>query len=77
MLIQILKCTGSPPRLLMHLHSPQIRSLLIFWQPLTPLTSLYASICPYLKQQQVGYAQIIIILVTNNNSLGVMLHLIP
>ena len=36
MIIQLLKCTGSPPRLLMHLHSPQIRSLLLFWQPLIP-----------------------------------------
>ena len=36
MIIQLLKCTGSPPRLLMHLHIPQIRSLLLFWQPLIP-----------------------------------------
>ena len=74
---QILKFMGSPTHLQMRLHGPYILSLLIFWQPLTPLTSLYASICPYLKHQQVGYAQIILILVTDNSSLGVMLHLIP
>ena len=36
MIIQILKCTGSPPHLLMCLHIPQIRSLILFWQPLIP-----------------------------------------
>ena len=36
MIIHILKFTGSTPRLLMHLHIPQIRSLLLFWQPLIP-----------------------------------------
>ena len=34
MISQILKCTGSPPHLLMRLHGPQIRSLLLFWKPL-------------------------------------------
>ena len=29
-IIQILKCVGSPPRLLMCLHVPQIHSLLLF-----------------------------------------------
>ena len=36
MIIQILKCTGSPPHLMMRLHGPQIRSLLLFLQPLIP-----------------------------------------
>ena len=36
MTIQLLKRTGSPPRLLMHVHIPQIRSLLLFWKPLIP-----------------------------------------
>ena len=31
MVSQILKFTGSPPHLLMRLHDPQIRSLLLFW----------------------------------------------
>ena len=31
---QLLKCTGSPPHLLMRLHVHNTRSLLIFWQPL-------------------------------------------
>ena len=35
-IIQILKCTVSPPHFLMHLQGPHIRSLLIFWQPLIP-----------------------------------------
>ena len=34
MLIQILKCMGRPPRLLMRLRIPQISSLLLTWQPL-------------------------------------------
>ena len=29
-----LKFTGSPPHILMHLHGPKIRILLLFWQPL-------------------------------------------
>ena len=33
---QLLKCTGNPPHLLMHLHGTKIRSLLLFWQPLIP-----------------------------------------
>ena len=36
MISQILKCTGSPPHLLMRLHVPEIRSLILFWQPLVP-----------------------------------------
>ena len=36
MIIQVLKCTGSTPQLLMRLHSPKIRSILIFWQNLIP-----------------------------------------
>ena len=32
---------------------------------------------PYLKQQRVGYAQIILIVVTEKPSLGVALRLIP
>ena len=35
-IIQLLKCTVSPPGLLMRLHGPQIRGLLLFWQPLVP-----------------------------------------
>ena len=35
-IIQLLKCTGSPPHLLMRLHGPHIRSLLLFLQPLIP-----------------------------------------
>ena len=34
MIIQILKYTGRPPRLLMQLHVPQICSILLFWQPI-------------------------------------------
>ena len=33
---QLLKCTGNPPHLLMHLHGTNICSLLLFWQPLIP-----------------------------------------
>ena len=33
---QLLKCMVSPPHLLMRLHGPQIRSLLLLWQPLIP-----------------------------------------
>ena len=33
---QLLKCTGSSPHLLMRLHGPKIRSLLLFWKPLIP-----------------------------------------
>ena len=36
MISQLLKCTGSPPQLLMRLHGTKIRSLLLFWQPLVP-----------------------------------------
>ena len=36
MISQFLKCMGSPPHLLMRLHSPKIRILLIVWQPLVP-----------------------------------------
>ena len=36
MISQFLKCTGIPPHLLMRLHGPKIRSLLLFWQPLVP-----------------------------------------
>ena len=36
MLSQLLKCTGSPPRLLMRLNVPHIHILLLFWQPLIP-----------------------------------------
>ena len=32
---------------------------------------------PYLKNQRVGYAHIIIIVVTDNPSLSVALHLLP
>ena len=35
-IIQFLKCTDSPPHLLMRLHGPKICSLLLFWQPLVP-----------------------------------------
>ena len=33
---KLLKCTGNPPHLLMHLHGTTIRILLLFWQPLIP-----------------------------------------
>ena len=36
MISQILKCTDSPPHPLMRLQGPQIRSILLFWQPLIP-----------------------------------------
>ena len=36
MISQLLKCTGSPPNLLMHLHYTKIRILPLFWQPLVP-----------------------------------------
>ena len=36
MISQILKCTSSPPQLLMRLHGPEICSLLLCWQPLVP-----------------------------------------
>ena len=36
MISQLLKCTGNPPHLLMHLHGTTIRILLLFWQPLIP-----------------------------------------
>ena len=68
---------GQSPHLLMRLHGPKIRSLLLFWKPLVPLTSLSASIGPYLKQQRVKYAQILPIVVTKNPILGVTLHLLP
>ena len=77
MISQFLKCTVSLPHLLMHLHIPQICSLLLFWQPIIPLTLLPASIGPYLKQQQVGYSQILSIFVTENPILRVTLRLLP
>ena len=33
---QILKYTGNPPHLLIHLYGTKIRTLLHFWQPLIP-----------------------------------------
>ena len=36
MISQFLKCTSSPPHLVMRLHGPKIRSLLLFCQPLVP-----------------------------------------
>ena len=36
MISQLLRCTGNLPHLVMRLHGPQIRSLLLFWQPLIP-----------------------------------------
>ena len=36
MISQLVKCKGSPPHLLMRLHGPKIRSLLLVWQPLVP-----------------------------------------
>ena len=36
MISQFLKCTGIPPHLVMRLHGPKIRSLLLVWQPLDP-----------------------------------------
>ena len=36
MIIQLLKYMGITPHLLMRLQEPQIRSLLIFWQPHIP-----------------------------------------
>ena len=77
MLSQLLKLTGIPSHILMRLHGSQIHSLLLFWQPLITQTSLYASIGPYLKQQRVGYPQIILIVVTENPILGSALRLLP
>ena len=74
MISQLLKCTGSPPHLMMRLHGPKIRSRLLFWQPLVHQTSLSASIGPYFKQQRVRYAQILPIFVTDNPILGVTLR---
>ena len=74
---QLLKCTGSPPHLLIRLHGPQIRSLILFWQPIIPLTSLSASIGPYLKQQRFWCAQILPVVITDNPILGVALRLLP
>ena len=74
MISQLLKCTGISPHLLMLLHGPKNRSLLLFWQPLVTLTSLSTSIGPYLKQQQVRYAHILPIVVTDNPILGVTLR---
>ena len=34
MISQLLKFIGNPPHLLMNLHCINIRSLLLFWQPL-------------------------------------------
>ena len=36
MISQLLKCTGNPPHLLMHLPGTKICSLILFWQPLIP-----------------------------------------
>ena len=33
---QLLKCMGITPHLLMLLHVPHIRSLLLFWRPIIP-----------------------------------------
>ena len=44
MICQLLKCMGRPP------HLPMC-SLILFWLPLSPQTSLPTSIGPYLKQQ--------------------------
>ena len=35
-IIQLLEYTGNSPHLLMRLHSPKIRSLILFWKPLVP-----------------------------------------
>ena len=76
MIIHLLKCTGSPPHLLMRLHGPQIRSLLLFWKPLIPLTSLPDSISPDLKHQQVRYSHILPIVVADNPILSIALLLL-
>ena len=36
MISQLLKRSGSSPNLLMRLHGPKIRSLILFWQPIVP-----------------------------------------
>ena len=36
MISQLLKCTGIPPHLLMHLRVTQIHSLLLFWKNIIP-----------------------------------------
>ena len=77
MIGQFLKCTGSPPLLVMRLHGPKNRSLLLFWQLIVHQTSLSASIGPYLKQQRGKYTQILPIVVTDNPILGVTLLLLP
>ena len=66
---------GQSPHLLMRLHCPKNSSLLLFWQPLVPETSLSTSIGTYLKQQRVRYAQILPIVVTDNHILGITLRI--
>ena len=70
-IIQIFKCTGSPPHLLMLLQVPQICSILLFWKPFVPYTSLSDSMGPCLKQQQVWYTHTLPIFVADNPILGV------
>ena len=36
MIIQLLKCTGITPHLLMRLQGTQIHSIILFWKPLIP-----------------------------------------
>ena len=36
MISQLLKYTGNPPHLLMHLHGTKICSIFLVWQPLIP-----------------------------------------
>ena len=74
MIRKILKYTDIPLHLLMRLHGPQIRSLLLFWQPIISSTLLSASTGPYLKQQQVGYAQILPIFMTDNPNLVITFY---
>ena len=70
-----------PPCLLMRLQGPRICSLLLFCKPLIILVFfLNPAICfnSYLIWQTwFGYAQIFLILVTDNTSLGVTLRLLP
>ena len=50
---------------------------LLFWKHFIPLTLISTSTGPYLKQKRVGYVLIFFIVVTENPSLGIALHLLP
>ena len=79
MIGQILNIWASP-RLLMHLQGPQVRSILLFFKSCVifgPLPQPFHMIkYVILEQTLVGYAQILIINVKENNDLVIALILI-